>query len=81
VVAGFAVSISGRFSDVHRGLAELTFVRAQLVAIAPEDRVDPTDAQTVSNLIAALRMACRVVAEHTQRQLQFAIAEDPHIPV
>jgi len=62
-------------------LSELSFVKKQLNALVPEDRLDESNGKSVEVLCATLRALCRSAGEHTQRRLQFAIAEDPDIPV
>jgi hypothetical protein len=73
--------LSRRINAGQEFLAELAFVRSQLVALLPEDKIDPKDAPAKEALRATLRVLCRAVAEHAQRQLQFALGEVPAIPV
>lgn len=62
-------------------LAELAFVRTQLMSLAPNDRLETQDPQKTEALCATLRVLCRAAAEHAQRQLQFAIGEELAVPV
>jgi hypothetical protein len=62
-------------------LSELTFVQRQLTALAPQDSVSPGDRAAAQALGAAARLLCRCAGVYTQRQLLFAIAEEPGVPV
>jgi hypothetical protein len=62
-------------------LSELSFVQRQLNTLVPEDKLDQSNEKHVEILTATLRALCQSAAEHTQRRLQFAIAEDPSIPI
>ena len=70
--------ISNRIGAGREFLSELAFVKSQLMHLAPDDQIS---GNTARDVIGVLRVLCRAAAEHTQRQMQFAIAEDPHIPV
>jgi hypothetical protein len=59
-------------------LSELSFVQKQMNALMPQNKLEESG---VEILIATLRALCQSAGEHTQRRLQFAIAEDPSIPV
>lgn len=62
-------------------LSELSFVQKQMNALVPEDKLDQSCAKDLEVLTATLRALCQSAGEHTQRRLQFAIAEDPSIPI
>jgi hypothetical protein len=62
-------------------LAELAFVRVQLLALTPDDKLDTNDPSRAMAFRETVRVLCRAVAEHTQRQLEFAMAAAPKIPV
>ncbi len=70
--------ISNRIGAGREFLSELAFVKSRLMHLAPDDQ---TSGSADRDLIGALRVLCRAAAEHIQRQMQFAIAEDPHTPV
>jgi len=73
--------IVNRIGAGREFLSELEFVRTQLISLVPNDRLDPNGGAQFESLRATLRMLCRAAAEHSQRQLQFAISEDPNLPV
>lgn len=69
-----------RISAGKEFLSELSSVQKQMNAPVPGDKVKENEKDT-ETLIATLRALCQSAGEHTQRRLQFAIAEDPSIPV
>jgi hypothetical protein len=73
--------VARRIGAASEFLSVLAFVRAQLFALAPDDKLDANDARATQNLSATLSVLCRAVAEHTQHQLQFAAAEVLEVPV
>jgi hypothetical protein len=72
--------VINRIGASREFLSELAFVQSQLTFLAPNDIVDANDQRSV-RLQATLKVLCLTAAEHTQRQLQFAIGEDPTVPV
>lgn len=62
-------------------LSELSFVQKQLNALVPDDKLDESNEKGAEILTATLRALCLSAGEHTQRRLQFAIAEDPNLPI
>jgi len=70
--------ISNRIGAGREFLSELAFVKSQLMHLTPDNQISRNTARDV---IGVLRVLCRAAAEHTQRQMQFAIAEGPQIPV
>jgi hypothetical protein len=73
--------IVNRIGAGREFLSELAFVRSQLMSLVPNDRLETKDVHQAETLRATLRVLCRAVGEHTQRKLQFAIAEDPNVAV
>lgn len=73
--------IARRISAGQQFVSELAFVQKQLYSLVPEDKLDPYDPQAAISLNATLRVLCRAVAEHSQRELQFAAEETVEIPV
>jgi len=73
--------ILNRIGAGREFLAELAFVRSQLMSLVPDDRLDTQDAHRAETLRATLRVLCRAAAEHNQHKLQFAIAEDPNVAI
>ncbi len=61
-------------------LSDLRFARSRLVSLAPDDTVAPSAAGQ-EEIAAVIRMVCRVVAQHTQRELQFTATERASVPV
>lgn len=60
---------------------ELRFVRSQLASLAPRDGIAAASQEDVRALVAALRMLCRSVAGHSQREIQMTAAEGAGVPV
>jgi len=72
--------IINRIGASREFLSELAFVRSQLMSLVPNDKLDDNN-QHVEMLRETLKVLCLAAAEHTQRQLQFAIGEEPNVPV
>jgi hypothetical protein len=52
-----------------------------LVALTPDGSFDESNATQKSEVLAAIRMVCRTVAQQSQKELRFTSAETPDIPV
>ncbi|MFN7938161.1 MAG: hypothetical protein U0R19_32840 [Bryobacteraceae bacterium] len=61
-------------------LSELRFVKEQLNALARGPIVDPAKIDR-DRFAAVLRVLCKAVAQHTQRELEFALREQPNLPL
>jgi hypothetical protein len=73
--------ILNRIGAGQEFLAELAFVRSQLMSLVPDDLLDTQDTARAETFCATLRVLCRAAAEHAQRKLQFAIGENPNVAV
>lgn len=73
--------IARRISGGQQFVSELAFVQKQLYRLAPENSLNPDDHQATLSLSATLRVLCRAVAEHSQRELQFAAEETVGLPI
>lgn len=60
---------------------ELRFVRSKLVSLAPQGVLDESDNQRCAEVTATLRMLCRCIAQHTERELQLTAGEKVSLPV
>jgi hypothetical protein len=82
-VHGAAVKrhIARRISGGQQFVSEMAFVQKQLYSLAPENSLNPHDHQAALSLSATLRVLSRAVAEHSQRELQFAAEETVALPV
>jgi hypothetical protein len=70
-----------RASAAAEMLRELRFVKTKLVSLAPDDTIVDGDPSRNLEIVATVRMLCRVIAQHTQRELQFTAAERVGVPV
>ncbi len=73
--------VASRIGASRELLSELSFVKSKLMSLVPNDTLEPRGEAEHEMLRATLKMLCRVAAEHTQRELQFAIGEDPNVPI
>jgi hypothetical protein len=69
-----------RLASVKEFSAQLKFVQDHLHKLAPGAAPDLSDPQRV-DLQATLEVLCKIVAQYSQRQIQFALAEGPELPV
>ena len=77
----FRRAIALRVAAGREFLAELIFARKQIYALVPNNENVPQEPTVNADLVATLRMLCRVLGEHTQRELTHALGEDPSLPV
>jgi hypothetical protein len=70
-----------RLSAIRAFSAQLKFASDQLFAIVPGATSALSGARTGEDLEATLKFLCRVVAQHTHAQVQFAVLEVPELPV
>lgn len=86
-VVGAAHAWAWKRQSVRRASAaadlarELRFVRSRLVSLAPRGVPNEVDPQRRAEVISTLRMLCRCIAHHTQRELQLTSGEKMNVPV
>ncbi len=73
--------LSTRLSAIRTFSAQLKFASDQVFAIVPGSTSALSDARTGEDLKATLKVLCRVVAQHTQSQVQLAVLEVPELPL
>ncbi|MBS1828304.1 MAG: hypothetical protein JST93_23565 [Acidobacteria bacterium] len=61
-------------------LSELRFIGDKLNELTPGPESDPAQADK-EEYATVLRLLCKAVAEHTQRELEFALREEPNLPL
>ena len=73
--------LSTRLSAIRTFSAQLKFASDQVFAIVPGSTSALSDARTGEDLKATLKVLCKVVAQHTQSQVQLAVLEVPELPL
>lgn len=71
--------VATRVSAIRAFAAQLKFVSEQLYAIVPG--AVTALARPADDLESALKVLCKVVAQHAQTQVQLAVAEVPKLPL
>ncbi|HLK38915.1 MAG TPA: hypothetical protein VKU41_19270, partial [Polyangiaceae bacterium] len=70
-----------RLASIKEFSAQLRIVQNHLLKLAPTDAPDLAEDRVRDEFRAMLTGLCKIVGQHGQRQLQFALAEEPELPV
>ncbi len=71
----------GRVNAASEMLKELRFIKARPVSLWSDVSLDEPDGSSRPETLAAIRMLCHTIAQHSQRELRFTAAETAGIPV
>lgn len=73
--------VGQRIDALQELSAELKFLQHQLLRFVRVETAAPPDAMPIEDFKATVRLLCKVVGQYTQRQMRFALAETPDLPV